>query len=145
MDARQTADAALGMDGSLPLQEAAVDGGVAADAGLPPCGGARARGLCWYLGPDGESCQQVCRGRGGYDPAMAAQVGTESQGGSADACDEVLAALGQPVPATIANRPDNLGFGCHLFGAESYWLRLMPDFSPTAAAATARVACACQQ
>jgi hypothetical protein len=135
-------DAGAGLDAGVST-DAGVDAAAPADAELPPCGGAWVRGLCWYFGAFDNSCQQVCSSRGGYDARTPGVVGTVAQGGSVQACNEVLAALGQSGSATPARRSDDKGYGCHLWGSDLWWIENMPAFSPSVAGPSARIACAC--
>jgi hypothetical protein len=156
LDAASSPDGAPPMDsGALPDAASSTDAGAdtavdaagtdasAPDASLPACAGARVRDLCWYFGPLNNSCLQVCSSRGGYDSRMVGVVGTTSQGGTVEACNEVLAALGLNGTATPARRTDDKGYGCHQWGADLWWIDSAPDFRPDVAGTSARVACAC--
>jgi hypothetical protein len=156
-DATPALDAAPPMDSAAPPDAAgSTDAGVdaaleagtdasAPDASLPACAGARARNLCWYFGPLNNSCLQVCSARGGYDSRMVGIVGSTPQGGTVEACNEVLAALGLDGTATPARRTDDKGYGCHEWGGDLWWLDSAPDFRPDVAGTSARIACACLQ
>jgi hypothetical protein len=135
------------LDAAAPNEPLAPDAG---DEPAPPleaeCGGARLDGICWYLGGDGEACNDVCATRGGVEPAAAARVGTPEQGGST----AILGALGALTGVvTEGFRPDELGFGCHVFleasGVVSAWWLTAPEFSPAAFAPSARLACGCSR
>jgi hypothetical protein len=133
------ADAAAG-DAST---DAAAPDASAPDASLPECTGALVRDLCWYFGPLNNSCLEVCSSHGGYDSRMVGVVGTRSQGGTVEACNDVLRALGESGTATPANRSDDKGYGCHEWGGDLWWISSAPDFRPDVAGSSARVACAC--
>jgi hypothetical protein len=165
IDAASSPDAALMLDsGALVDAASSSDGGVdassadagasaddagadasAPDASLPACAGARVRNLCWYFGALNNSCLQVCSSRGGYDSRMVGVVGSTPQGGTVQACNEVLAALGLNGTATPSRRTDDKGYGCHQWGADLWWIDSAPDFRPDVAGTSARVACACLQ
>jgi hypothetical protein len=147
MDSGALPDAASSTDADAAVADATVaDAGTdasAADASLPACAGARVRSLCWYFGSLNNSCLQVCSSRGGYDSRMVGLVGTTTQGGKVEVCNEVLAALGLNGTATAARRTDDKGYGCHQWGADLWWIDSAPDFRPDVAGTSARVACAC--
>jgi len=114
----------------------------------PECAGARLEGSCWYVGALGLSCTTVCATRGGFSPASLAVVGTPAQGGSIDACDAILQALGAP-PGVVNEgfREDALGFGCHLFidaedTATAWWLTV-PDLTSDISDPSVRMVCGC--
>jgi hypothetical protein len=113
---------------------------------LAPCSGARALGLCWYLGSPTRSCDSACAGHGGADVRAASLVGTTSQGGSLDSCAHVLPALGVAKVPLSALRTDSYGLGCHVWSTgETYWLDdPSPLYSPSVVAPlNARMACGC--
>jgi len=145
-------DASAALDAISPAQDAnidAQDGAGASDApaeaSLPACSGARVLGLCWYLGAAGESCQQTCASRGGYDSRTAGLVGPTSQGGSVDNCSAVVRALGHNTDAADGTRADGIGIGCHLWGADAWWLHDGSNLDPSFSAPQARIACACSR
>jgi hypothetical protein len=145
-DASDASDAAL--DGALPPPTAVDAGtdtseaGVSWDAGTATCSGVRALNLCWYLTPTSASCSSFCANHGGYDPRTLSAVGTAAQGGKAANCRAVISALGLSGTFQVGTRSDGRGFGCHQWQTGLWWLS-SPAFSPTASAASARVACAC--
>jgi hypothetical protein len=111
-----------------------------------PCGGSRVLGLCWYFSDPETSCNDSCSSRGGFDSRATQYVGTTSQGGSVDACRQILTALGKPGSVVTATRDDNLGLGCHVWtDGTRYWLDdPSPLFMPALVAPPqASVACAC--
>ncbi len=158
-----------GMSGLGGSPDASGGGGASSDAGadapdaaLPPsggfepdaatdaerpCGGTVSGGICWYLGPLGESCNAVCADRGGFDASAAALIGTPNQSGSLDECSNVLVALlgdaGEEVQ--LGTQVTN-GVGCHVFGEEQErWWLTEPDFDPDASLTDARLACGCNE
>lgn len=143
MDAEAIPDAAHSPDASTMDGGASSPDASAPDASLPDCAGARVGDLCWYFGALNNSCLQVCSSHAGYDSRMVGVVGTMSQGGTVEACNEVLAALGINGTATPARRSDDKGYGCHEWGGDLWWIGSAPDFRPDVAGTSARVACAC--
>ena len=137
------------VDAAAPSEPLVPDAGSEPAPPPPPeCGGALLDGICWYLGGDGEACNDVCATRGGFDPAATEWVGTPDQGGSIESCTAVLDVLGElPGVVTEGFRPDELGFGCHVFldaaGAASAWWLTAPEFSPAVFDPSARLACGC--
>ena len=112
------------------------------------CAGVPLGDVCWYLGELGQTCNGVCASRGGFDAASLAFIGSPEQGGSLEACDAILQALGEaPALVTEGFRDDDLGFGCHLFvdaaGATSGWWLTAPAFAPTVSDPSARLVCGC--
>ena len=122
-------------------------GASSGDAGaLTPCGGARALGLCWYLGSPWGSCNSACTSHGGVDVRAASLVGTTSQGGSLDSCAQILPALGVAKAPLRAFRTDSYGLGCHAWSTgDTYWLDdPSPLYSPSVVTPlNARMACGC--
>lgn len=119
-----------------------ADAGTTASSDAASCSGSLRAGICWYLGPDGSSCQQVCTSHGAVAPGAASHVGTTAQGGSLAECGILLGLLG--VTGTPANgtRSDGLGLGCHIYGTVLWWLS-SPAFDATASHASARLVCGC--
>ena len=98
-------------------------------------------GSCWYLGNDGEYCDQVCANHGGttYDPATKSYAGSD---GTLAHCEEVATALG--VAYTISGNTSGAGgLGCFVFS--STFLTRDTD-ATTSTAFTSGVVriCACQ-
>jgi hypothetical protein len=118
------------------------DAGTTASSDAASCSGPLRGGICWYLGPDGSSCQQVCTSHGTAAPGAASHVGTTAQGGSLAECGILLGLLG--VTGTPANgtRSDGLGLGCHIYSAALWWLS-SPAFDATASHTSARLVCGC--
>ena len=106
------------------------------------CNGAEVFGLCWYLGNAGQTCDQACASRGGFDATSSAYVGGTGQGGSVAECGAVLTALGHAAPAGASTRGDGVGLGCHVWSGTSYWLR-DDTFGPDQSMPPASIACAC--
>jgi hypothetical protein len=125
----------------------AIDAGVA-DAGAGgstgSCAGPARGGICWYLGPLGSSCQQVCASHGQPAPEAATHVGTASQGGSLSECVILMGLLGVNGAPANGTRSDGLGLGCHVYNTAPWWLRA-PNFSVTANHASAKLVCGCAQ
>jgi hypothetical protein len=118
------------------------------DAGLS-CEGTLRDGICWYLGPDGESCVEVCDERGGFNPAAIAVIGTASQGGSIESCSALLEVLDGTANQEVVQgtQVEGFGVGCHLFDAQAgYWWWLeSPDFSEGASLAGGSIVCGCNE
>jgi hypothetical protein len=146
MDASQDAAMDASQDAAMDAsQDAAMDSGV--DASMPPCGGERVFGLCWYLATTATNCNQACSSKGGFDTRAVDYVGTPAQGGSVEECTQILTALGQPGSVTTAMRTDSYGLGCHLWtdGTTRFWL-IDPPFTPSKtipSGTPVRIACAC--
>ena len=130
-----SSDAASGGQGG-------ADAGTTASSDAASCSGPLRGGICWYLGPDGSSCQQVCTSHGTVATGAASHVGTTAQGGSLAECGILLGLLG--VTGTPANgtRSDGLGLGCHVYNSALWWLSA-PAFDATASHASSRLACGC--
>lgn len=97
---------------------------------MRPCNGARVSGGCWYMGADGQSCNQVCANQGGYSELTRILAGSE---GSLAVCGNVFNAIrGQGrcatgncepnrantsnnVPYNIWGGPEYLGTGCSFY------------------------------
>ena len=124
-----------------------TDAGVAeagAGGSTGSCAGPARGGICWYLGPLGSSCQQVCASHGQPAPEAATHVGTASQGGSLSECEILLGLLGVNSTPGNGTRSDGLGLGCHVYNTAPWWLRA-PNFSVTANHASAKLVCGCTQ
>jgi hypothetical protein len=118
------------------------------DAGLS-CQGLPLDGICWYLGPAGESCSEVCEDRGGFNPAATAVIGTASQGGSLERCSALLEVLDGTANQDVVQGTQvaGIGVGCHVFDATAgYWWWLeSPDFSEDASLAGGSIVCGCNE
>jgi hypothetical protein len=124
-----------------------TDAGVAdagADASTGSCVGLARGGICWYLGPQGSSCQQACASHGQPAPEAATHVGTASQGGSLSECGILLGLLGVSGAPANGTRSDGLGLGCHVYNTAPWWLS-SPNFSVSASHASAKLVCGCTQ
>lgn len=116
----------------------------------PVCDGTLLQDVCWYLGDVGEACDDTCETHGGFSPASVAVLGTPSQGGSAEGCAAVLAALvGFSDPLRQGYRDDDRGLGCHVYEEDedpsiAWWLT-SPALSPDAALDDVRVVCGCSR
>ena len=115
-----------------------------ADTNTGSCAGSSRGGICWYLGPQGSSCQQVCTGHGQPALSAATHVGTASQGGSLSECGILFGLLGVSGTPTNGARSDGLGLGCHVYGTTLWWLN-SPNFSASASHASAKLVCGCTQ
>lgn len=105
------------------------------------CAGDVVGGACWYLGLDGESCDQTCAAHGGYNSATLSYAGS---GGSLANCEEVADAIGMTI-GTASDAGCFAGFGCiYDVGAND---RRRCSTATTSAAATTGVirACACNE
>jgi hypothetical protein len=108
------------------------------------CAGPARGVICWYVGPSGSSCQQVCASHGQPAPGAATHTGTASQGGSLSECAILFGLLGvSGVPAS-GSRSDGLGLGCHLYNTALWWLS-SPNFNASASHASAKLVCGCTQ
>lgn len=79
-----------------------------------PCDGERIGRACWWFGGNGESCDEVCDGKGGYLDATRTYAGS---GGSDLHCGAVMEAIdplhasGDPVTA-VPELNENMTVGC---------------------------------
>ncbi len=110
------------------------------------CGGIEIGGYCWYLGAQGQSCDNVCASHGGYHEATRTYAGSE---GTSQNCYHILEALGAP-PDSDGKLPamDSIDSGCYSdwFGTTSvFWQRgTLPTTSSSRDSARQR-ACACNR
>ena len=132
--------------------DAAVDAADVPEAGVDAglsCEGTLLDGICWYLGPEGESCSEVCEDRGGFNPAALAVIGTASQGGSPESCSVLLEVLDATANQVVVQGTQmaGIGVGCHLFDAQAgYWWWLeSPDFSQAASLDGGSIVCGCNE
>jgi hypothetical protein len=106
-------------------------------------GGEDIAGSCWYLGNDGETCDQACTNHGGqtYDPATKSYAGSD---GTLAQCEEVATALGV-LFNTSGDTNGAAGMGCAAAPSADLLIR---DVNPTTSNASVsgfvRI-CACQQ
>jgi hypothetical protein len=151
-DASAEEDSAVGQDAegtedSSDILDAEATKDAAADAVVedtgPACGGTLLFGLCWYLTPTETSCNQHCADRGGYNAETASYVGTSSQGGSVDDCEDILNALGHSGGVSTGSRTDGNGYGCHIWSDDNAWWLSSPDFDPSDSSSNVTMACAC--
>lgn len=107
-------------------------------------GGVQYADHCWFLGSGGESCIEVCADRGGFDDATINIVGTPDQGGSWEACRDIIRLMGfdGEVGAGYRVEEEGGGVGCHLWDGELWWL-YRPDLTPEARFSSASRICAC--
>ncbi|MFO8074050.1 MAG: hypothetical protein R6V85_19500 [Polyangia bacterium] len=115
----------------------------ASDSGYPTYGGhvdnvrvepgTFYKGARWYSGDAGESCADVCEGRGGYDEATRTVAG--SDGGNVD-CRLLLGTLGSGYPYAG-------GVGCVYVTDLSMRYRDVAPTTSSASCPTCRRACAC--
>jgi hypothetical protein len=140
-----------GSDAAVVLSDAGIaDSGAPADAATDSgrsCAGLLQDDVCWYLSGDGQSCNQACQARGGFDAASLLSIGVPAQGGSVERCSAVLTALLDDAAGAIemGTRVD-VGVGCHLFGEElERWWLTAPPFDPGASAPGIQVACGCNE
>ncbi|MDD9939832.1 MAG: hypothetical protein OXU20_02100 [Myxococcales bacterium] len=140
-----------GMDAAVDERDASADSTVpaaadaGADAGSMACGGTPVFGLCWYLGAEGQSCDQACAARGGFDWDALAHVGIPNQGGSAAECGTILTALGYATAPTTSTRVDRKGLGCHVWSRTTVWWIETDAFDPSESVPLASIACACNE
>jgi hypothetical protein len=115
----------------------------------PLCEGALVDGICWYLGPEDESCDEACAQHAGFNPAASAVIGTTAQGGDIASCSALLdVLLGNADEATVpGTQIEGAGVGCHLYAAadDTRWWLESPDFSPAQSLVGARVVCGCNE
>lgn len=109
----------------------------------PACGGLEKWDVCWYLGEGGESCNATCDSRGGVSDRAPLHVGSTSQGGSREQCEELLSALGHEGTVAVGAALPDRGFGCHVWSGETlYWVEDV-DLDPTDSHPHAQVVCGC--
>jgi hypothetical protein len=127
------------------LMDADVLRGSDVDA-APACAGTRYEEICWYLAADGQSCEDACAERGGFNAASVSHIGGVAEGGSLERCASVLIALrGQP-DAVIKPTVETHGIGCHLYGeAEDRWWLTEPPFDPQATWDKVQIVCGCNE
>jgi hypothetical protein len=136
--------------GGRPAEDASIPDSSTptADANTPSCGGALVFNICWYLGAERQNCLDICAAHGGFDNQSTTHIGTSSQGGSRDDCQQVMNALGRPGTVGASQRSDGLGFGCHVWSnSDNYWL-VDPSFDPDVQipqGAPVRMACGCDR
>ncbi|MET0411442.1 MAG: hypothetical protein ABW217_09095 [Polyangiaceae bacterium] len=150
-DAAAPDDAGSGSDAGIVVSDGGTgDSGAPLDAAAEAgrsCAGVLQDDVCWYLSGDGQSCNQTCQARAGFDVASLLSIGIPAQGGSVERCTALLAALLGEVPGPIqmGTRAD-IGVGCHLFGEElERWWLTDPPFDPDASAPGIQVACGCNE
>lgn len=140
---------------ALACQGADVTDGDASplEAGAPPsvdaapgCRGTRFEEICWYLAADGQSCDDACSARGGFNPESVHLIGSLDQGGSLEQCASVLAMLRGNANAVIQATIEEKGIGCHLYGAaEDRWWLTEPAFEPAATWDKVQIVCGCNE
>lgn len=119
-----------------------------AETSTPPVscessGGIEIAAACWFYGASGQSCAQVCTGKGlGYDEATRTFAGS---GGSASNCREVLDALGVAGSSvgTLSCFLGNPQVGCHYHEGWGRW-SCSDSTTRTASSSSKRRACACK-
>jgi len=105
------------------------------------CAGNQVDNFCWYLGNQGQSCNAVCNGRGGYN--IATRDFTGSAGTDAN-CAAVMDALGAPAANIMPSEAD-MGYGCYLSNnTNRRWVTSLATI-PGAAKNNIARACACNQ
>jgi hypothetical protein len=129
------------MDGGEEGDTATVEVGMDVGTDTTTCSGVPHAGICWYLGPQGNSCQQVCASHGVPAPEAASHVGTATQGGSNAECKLLLGLLGSSGTPQNGTRPQG-GLGCHLYSGAPWWLE-SPNFSISASDPDSRLVCGC--
>jgi len=130
-----------GSGGTVTMPDAASD----ARRDAPrPCAGVADSEICWYLGRAGDSCANACANHGGTSAQAPSHIGTPAQGGSLSECSRLLSLLGIQTQVTSGTRSDGLGFGCHLFGSEPWWLT-SPAYSDTVKNPVVQFVCGCLQ
>jgi hypothetical protein len=112
----------------------------------PLCAGALVEGICWYLGPEDQSCNEACTDHGGFNAAASAVIGTTAQGGDLNRCSDLFdVLLGSAEEAVVlATQIEGVGVGCHLFADTRWWLEA-PPFSPAQSLVGAKIVCGCNQ
>ena len=135
-----------GAGGSM-ARDSGAGGSTAQDTGgnAGSCGGVAYGGICWYLGPSGSTCQQVCASHGKPAPEAATYVGTTGQGGSLADCKTLFGLLGVKGQPESGTRSDGMGFGCHMFQDSSLWWLSSPNYSASAGSPVVQVVCGCTQ
>jgi hypothetical protein len=103
--------------------------------------GARLGGACWFLGAFGESCADLCGGRGlAYDEATRSFTGSDAP--SFDDCEDLVRELTGSAIGGAADGDCASGLGCHLDTGANAVRCVTPETSAEAADDVRRV-CAC--
>jgi len=131
-----------GGDGGSTATGGQGGAGTGGSTGTTTCAGASRGNICWYVGPQGSSCQQVCTSHGQPATDAPAHVGTEAQGGSLAECTALIRLLGIAGTPIRGTRSDGRGLGCHIYGTTPWWLA-SPNFSATASQDSSRLVCGC--
>ncbi len=146
------ASATAGSGGSAGGQSATGgnggSGGSSGSSGsttTPACSGVLYASICWYLGPDGSSCQDTCASHGQISPSAASHVGTTTQGGSLAECGKILGLLGITGSPLTTFRLDGRGLGCYQKTNSNSWWLSAPDYGATASLGSVRRVCGCTQ
>jgi len=144
------ASATAGSGGSAGGQSATgghagSTGGSGGSTTTPACSGVLYAGICWYLGPDGSSCQDACASHGQTSPNAASHVGTTTQGGSLAECGKILGLLGITGTPFTTLRLDGRGLGCYQKTNSNSWWLSAPDYGATASLGSVRRVCGCTQ
>jgi hypothetical protein len=121
------------------------NGGSSGSTTSPACSGVPYAGVCWYLGPDGSSCQDACASHGQTSPNAASHVGTKTQGGSLAECAKILGLLGITGTPSSTLRLDGRGLGCYQKANSNSWWLSAPDYGATASLGSVRRVCGCTQ
>jgi hypothetical protein len=119
--------------------------GLAGSTGTTACAGVRYSGICWYLGAQGSSCQQVCTDHGQPATNAASYIGTTTQGGSISQCKTLLGLLGINSAPVNGTRSDGRGLGCHWFTKTTAWWLSAPNFNAASSEANSQLVCGCTQ
>jgi hypothetical protein len=123
--------------------QAGATGGTDGGTSTTACSGVLHADICWYLGPQGSSCQQACASHGQPASGAASHVGTAMQGGSLAECGVILGLLG--ITGTPSTSFGLDGLGCFVrANGNSFWFSL-PNFSATASQGNAKLVCGCAQ
>ena len=93
-------------------------------------------GYCWYLAQLGESCDQTCVERGGYDAATATFAGADNAN-----CESVMDALNAPGSGFGGALAWNYNSGCFVMSTSRF--RDTSTTTSSGAQASIRRACAC--
>lgn len=107
------------------------------------CDGNLVADACWYLGNNGESCDDVCADHGGYNQATLTFAGSE---GNVNNCNQVADEISMGGSTVTNSTSCYYGYGC-LYDLYSSARIRCTDVSTDASAAIVGVqrACACNE
>ena len=98
--------------------------------------------MCWYFGPPGLSCYEVCEPHGGYNPLTPDYIGNSDQGGSFEKCKEILESLGLSGSLKKGFRRRG-GYGCFRWEGDEFCWTDRSDFDPEESDDDVERVCSC--